>query len=82
MPDIDGWSVYQRLKKSPLLSQIPVIIITIGDYEKMAKDLSGKSQFLKYDGKSPFLAIFNDFSDFKKIIKIFLFECRPNQIRV
>ena len=38
MPDIDGWSVYQKIKKIPLLSQIPIIIITIGDYEKMAKD--------------------------------------------
>ena len=38
MPDMDGWTVYQKLKKIPLLSQIPVIIVTIGDYEKMAKD--------------------------------------------
>ena len=38
MPDIDGWSVYQKIKKIPLLSQIPIIIVTIGDYEKMAKD--------------------------------------------
>ncbi len=38
MPDMDGWTVYKKLKKTPLLSQIPVIIVTIGDYEKMAKD--------------------------------------------
>ena len=38
MPDIDGWTVYQKIKKIPLLSQIPIIIVTIGDYEKMAKD--------------------------------------------
>ena len=38
MPDMDGWTVYQKLKKIPLLSQIPIIIVTIGDYEKMAKD--------------------------------------------
>ena len=38
MPDIDGWSVYQKIKKIPLLSQIPIIIVTIGDYERMAKD--------------------------------------------
>ena len=38
MPDIDGWSVYQKIKKIPLLSQIPIIIVTIGDYEQMAKD--------------------------------------------
>lgn len=38
MPDMDGWTVYKKLKKTPLISQIPVIIVTIGDYEKMAKD--------------------------------------------
>ena len=38
MPDMDGWTVYKKLKTTPLLSQIPVIIVTIGDYEKMAKD--------------------------------------------
>jgi len=38
MPDIDGWTVYQKIKKIPLLSQIPIIIVTIGDYQKMAKD--------------------------------------------
>ena len=38
MPDIDGWTVYKKLKNTPLLSGIPVIIITIGDYQKMAQD--------------------------------------------
>ena len=38
MPDIDGWTVYKKLKSTPLLSEIPVIIVTIGDYQKMAKD--------------------------------------------
>ena len=38
MPDMDGWTVYKELKKIPLLSQIPIIIVTTGYYEKMAKD--------------------------------------------
>ncbi len=38
MPDIDGWTVYKKLKSTPLLAEIPVIIVTIGDYQKMAKD--------------------------------------------
>ena len=38
MPDIDGWTVYKKLKSTPLLSEIPVIIVTIGDYQKMAED--------------------------------------------
>ena len=32
MPDIDGWTVYKKIKSTPLLSEIPIIIITIGDY--------------------------------------------------
>ena len=38
MPDIDGWTVYKKLKSTPLLAEIPVVIITIGDYQKMAQD--------------------------------------------
>ena len=38
MPDIDGWTVYKKIKNTPLLSEIPIIIITIGEYEKMAED--------------------------------------------
>ena len=38
MPDVDGWTVYKKIKNTPLLSEIPIIIITIGDYEKMAED--------------------------------------------
>ena len=45
MPDIDGWTVYQNIKRMPLLSQIPIIITTIGDYEKMAEDF-GVSDFI------------------------------------
>ena len=45
MPDLDGWSVYQKIKKIPLLSQIPIIIVTIGDYQKMAQDF-GVTNFL------------------------------------
>ncbi|MEE2858645.1 MAG: response regulator [Candidatus Neomarinimicrobiota bacterium] len=38
MPDIDGWTVYKKIKSTPLLSEIPIIIVTIGDYQKMAED--------------------------------------------
>ena len=38
MPDIDGWTVYKKIKSTKLLSEIPIIVTTIGDYEHMAKD--------------------------------------------
>ena len=53
MPDIDGWTVYKKIKSTPLLSEIPIIIITIGDYHKMAEDFGvidflSKPMFLPY----------------------------------
>ena len=31
MPDLDGWSVLQRLKADPLLAEIPVVMLTMVD---------------------------------------------------
>ena len=31
MPDLDGWSVLQRLKVDPLLADIPVVMLTMVD---------------------------------------------------
>jgi adenylate cyclase len=31
MPDIDGWTVLAALKREPVLADIPVVIVTIGD---------------------------------------------------
>jgi two-component system response regulator VicR len=28
MPDMDGWEVYQQLKADPVLSEIPVVVVT------------------------------------------------------
>ena len=45
MPDIDGWTVYKKIKSIPLLSEVPIIIVTVGDYKKMAYDF-GITEFL------------------------------------
>ena len=55
MPDIDGWTVYKKIKSTPLLSEIPIIIITIGDYHKMAEDF-GVIDFLSKPIAWPALA--------------------------
>ena len=89
MPDIDGWTVYQKLKRIPLLSKIPVIIVTIGDYEKMAKDF-GVVDFLakpinwkmlsrlldKYQvqGKSKHILVVDDDSTTRIILKKMLLK--------
>ncbi|MDP6852361.1 MAG: response regulator [Candidatus Marinimicrobia bacterium] len=89
MPDIDGWTVYQNLKRIPLLSKIPVIIVTIGDYEKMAKDF-GVVDFLakpinwkmlnkllgkyKVHGKSKHILVVDDDSTTRIILKKMLLK--------
>ena len=45
MPDLDGWTVYKKIKSIPLLSEVPIIIVTVGDYKKMAYDF-GVKEFL------------------------------------
>jgi len=42
MPDLDGWTVYKKIKSIPLLSEVPIIIVTVGDYKKMAYDFGVK----------------------------------------
>ena len=46
MPDVDGWTVYSNIKEDDKLIDIPIIIVTIGDYNKMSSDF-GASGFIK-----------------------------------
>ena len=46
MPDIDGWTLYGNIKEKKDLIDIPIIIVTIGDYNKMSNDF-GASGFIK-----------------------------------
>ena len=46
MPDIDGWTLYGNIKEQKALSDIPIVIVTIGDYDKMSNDF-GASGFIK-----------------------------------
>ena len=46
MPDVDGWTLYGNIKEKKDLSDIPIIIVTIGDYNKMSNDF-GASGFIK-----------------------------------
>ena len=46
MPDVDGWTVYSNIKDEIELRDIPIIIVTIGDYNEMSSDF-GASGFIK-----------------------------------
>ena len=46
MPDIDGWTLYSNIKDNPKLVDIPIVIVTIGDYNNMSNEY-GASGFIK-----------------------------------
>jgi len=45
MPDVDGWSVLQQLKSDPLLSDTPVVVLTLMGDSQMAFAL-GAAEFI------------------------------------
>jgi len=46
MPDIDGWTLYSTIKSDKNFADVPIIIVTIGDYHKMSVD-HGAEGFIK-----------------------------------
>jgi len=47
MPDLDGWSTLQQLKRDPVLQDIPVIMVTIVDEENQAYALGAAAYLTK-----------------------------------
>src|ERR1700730_224017 len=47
MPGRDGWSVLNQLKADPVLSEIPVIMVTIVDNEAMGINLGASNYLIK-----------------------------------
>jgi signal transduction histidine kinase/ActR/RegA family two-component response regulator len=47
LPDCDGWSVLNKLKTDPELSNIPVIMVTIVDNEALGFDLGASNYLIK-----------------------------------
>ena len=47
MPDCDGWAVLNRLKSDSELAEIPVIMVTVVDYEAMGLELGASNYLIK-----------------------------------
>jgi signal transduction histidine kinase/CheY-like chemotaxis protein len=47
MPECDGWTVLKKLKSDSVLSEIPVIMVTIVDNEAMGLDLGASNYLIK-----------------------------------
>jgi len=47
MPQCDGWETLRRLKSDPVVSQIPIIMVTVVDNQAMALDLGASNYLVK-----------------------------------
>ena len=47
MPDFDGWAVLQDLKQDPVTAAVPVLILSIVDEKKRARDAGAHSMIAK-----------------------------------
>ncbi|MDX1971533.1 MAG: ATP-binding protein [Candidatus Sumerlaeia bacterium] len=61
MPNMDGWEVLTRLKENPLLSSIPVIMLTMVDQTNIGFALGATDYLLKPFDKEKLLALLHKF---------------------
>lgn len=47
MPELDGWEVLKRLKRSPLVKHIPVVIVSVMDERKFGHHLGAFDYLVK-----------------------------------
>ena len=47
MPDFDGWAVLQALKQDPVTATVPVLILSIVDEKKRARDAGAHAMLAK-----------------------------------
>ena len=60
MPGFDGWAVLQALKQDPVTAMVPVVILSIVDEKKRARDGGAHSMIAKPIDRTVLLrAVFN-----------------------
>jgi putative two-component system response regulator len=42
MPDMDGWSILQKLREDPVTASIPVVMFSASDYAETSRRAAGK----------------------------------------
>ncbi|MEO7931804.1 MAG: response regulator [Chthoniobacterales bacterium] len=63
MPTMDGWSVLSRLKSDPVLSNIPVVMLTMVDDKAMGYTLGVDDYMLKPIERVDFVGVLRKFCD-------------------
>jgi signal transduction histidine kinase/CheY-like chemotaxis protein len=69
MPDFDGWAVLQALKQDPVTATIPVLILSIVDEKKQARDAGAHAMLAKPIDRTALLKAVVDACDTNRLQK-------------
>ncbi len=80
LPDVDGWSVLDRLKADPKTRQIPVIIISGQDDRLRGLQRGALAHLIKPIGREQLRQCFNRLSDFLKMRVRRVLVCEDQEV--
>jgi len=82
MPMKDGWQVLRELKETPVLQDIPVIILSIVDDQKRGFSLGAAEYLVKPIDKAILLRKLKNLEKMKKIKRVLVVDIDPETVRL
>jgi CheY-like chemotaxis protein len=61
MPGMDGWEVLSQIRQNPLISTIPVVVVSILPQESLALSMGANAFLQKPISQNDFLNLLNQF---------------------
>jgi signal transduction histidine kinase/CheY-like chemotaxis protein len=82
MPKKDGWQVLRELKETPDIQDIPVIILSIVDDQKLGFSLGAAEYLVKPIEKETLLRKLKNLEKMKKIKRVLIVDSDPETVRM
>jgi len=82
MPKKDGWQVLRELKETPVVQDIPVIILSIVDDQKRGFSLGAAEYLVKPIDKAILLHKLQNLEKMKKIKRVSIVDSDPETVRM